>query len=119
MLTDGEGFREEDSLRGVCSGVFVVEEIALVLIACGLIMGERRADCCGLNALPEEPGREREEGFVSVMLGLRGSYEQQSCPQAHDSVGSSPLHSIGVGSMRLSGDWCRLATPGVLRNQIS
>lgn len=98
MLTLGEGSREDDSLRGVGSGVVVVEEIVLVVIACGLRVGERRAVCCGLSALPEEPGREREEGFVSVMLGLRGSYKQQSCPPTHDCtcMRSSPQYRSAI-----------------------
>lgn len=39
--TEGEGPREEESFRGVWMGVVVVEEMALVLIACGLMTGDR------------------------------------------------------------------------------
>lgn len=38
--TEGEGPREEESFRGVWMGVVVVEEMAVVLIACGLMTGD-------------------------------------------------------------------------------
>lgn len=56
--TEGEGLSEDDSLRGVGSGVVVVDEMALVLMACGLMTGE------GLVGLLDEPGREDADAFA-------------------------------------------------------
>lgn len=53
--TEGEGFREDVSLRGVGSGVVDVEDMAEVLMDCGRITGDCFC-CCEVGGLPAWPG---------------------------------------------------------------
>lgn len=78
--TEGEGPREEESFRGVWMGVVVVEEMAVVLIACGLMTGDRLlvvASCRDeIDAGREELEEVAEEDMAACLEGsMRSDYE--------------------------------------------
>lgn len=68
--TDGEGFNDDVSLRGVGSGVVDVEDMAEVLIDWGLMTGDCLCCCCEVRGLPAWPGC--DDAFADEAEGDEG-----------------------------------------------